>query len=182
MPPRVRAVQEPRVTGRAGTVIRAASDARGMAVEPRGTEGRTKPAPPTSVVLADARLTVRAPLPRVFDALVNPERLGLWWARDLAIEAELGGRYEGTLPEGRVEGTITAIDGPGRLSYTWPIAREGGSVETSVVYQLAPKGSESFVHLIHRSPRPVAGDWDALWLRLLGSLKTLLEAGAPDPA
>lgn len=151
-----------------------------MAGEPPRSEGEKRPvAAPPSVVLADAKLTVRSPLPRVFDALVNPEQLNLWWATSVKIEAELGGRYEGTIPEGRIEGTITAIDGPGRLSYVWPIARESGSVATSVVYELKPKGSETFIHLLHRSPRPVPGDWNALWRRALESLRALLEDNAP---
>jgi len=118
----------------------------------------------------------------VFEALTNAEQLAAWWADDARIEAELGGRYEGTLPEGRVEGTITAIDGPGKLSYTWPVPHEGGSVETSVVFELSPKGPETAVHVAHRSPMPVAGQWDGVWRRSVESLKAFLEQGAPGPA
>jgi uncharacterized protein YndB with AHSA1/START domain len=151
-------------------------------VSPGGGRPPAKPAPPKQpsvVVLADAKITVQAPIPRVFEALVNPEQLSLWWAQDVEVEAEESGRYEGTTPEGRVEGTITAIDGPGRLSYTWPIAREGGPIETSVAYELTPKGPATFVRLLHRSPQPVPGDWNDQWHRALESLKGLLEGEAP---
>src|SRR5438445_5707974 len=102
-----------------------------------------KPAVPRSVLLADAKVTIRAPIPRVFEALLNPEQLVQWWADDPRVEAEFGGRYEGTLPDGRVEGSITAIDGPGQLSYMWPIAHEGGAVATSGAYELSAKGPET---------------------------------------
>src|SRR5213593_2438407 len=99
----------------------------------------TPPPVPRSVLLADAKVTIRAPIPRVFEALLDPEQLVQWWADEPRVEAELGGRYEGTLSDGRIEGSITAIDGPGKFSFMWPILQEGGSVETSVAYELAPR-------------------------------------------
>src|SRR5438876_12166100 len=146
---------------------------------PPAAQSPTKPAPPRSVLLADAKVTIRAPIPRVFEALLNPEQLVQWWADDPRVEAEFGGRYEGTLPEGRVEGSITAIDGPGQLSYMWPVAQEGGSVETSVAYELSPKGRDTFVHVVHRAPKPVPGNWTDRWNGALESLKAFLESGAP---
>ncbi len=130
--------------------------------------------------MADVKLTVPAPIPRVFDALVNPEQLSRWWAQDVEVEAEESGRYEGTTPDGRIEGTITTIDGPGLLSFTWPMAREGGPIETSVAYELSPKGPATFIRLLHRSPQLVPGDWNDLWRRALESLKALLARDAPS--
>lgn len=142
-----------------------------------GPEGASKlPPPPRSLLLADAKVTIRAPIPRVFEALLNAEQLAAWWAQDVRVEAELGGRYEGTLAEGRVEGTITGIDGPGKLSFKWLVTEEAGTVETSVAYGLSPKGAETFVHVVHRSPKTVAGDWAGLWNRGLANLKAFLEA------
>jgi uncharacterized protein YndB with AHSA1/START domain len=137
-----------------------------------------KKLPPTAhpIILADIKVTLRAPLPLVFDALVNAEKVVAWWASDVRIEAELGGRYEGTLPEGRVEGTITAIDGPGKLAFTWPIAKEGGSIDTAVHYELAPKGPQTFVHLMHWSPVVVSGNWPEVWQRSIESLKAFFES------
>ena len=134
---------------------------------------------PRSALLADAKITIHAPIPRVFEALLNEEQLAQWWADQPRVEAELGGRYEGTLPDGRVEASITGIDGPGKLSYMWPIAQEGGSVETSVAFELSPKGPETFVHVVHRAPRPIAGEWASLWTGALESLKAFLEGSAP---
>ena len=152
-----------------------------MAAPPSGAAAKKPAAPaPHPVVLADLKLTVRAPIPTVFDAVTTPEKVGQWWASDVRIEPEYGGRYEGTLPEGRVEGTILAIDGPGKLSFMWPIPREGDPLETTVAFELAPKGPQTFIHLIHRSPLPVPGDWNGIWQRALDALKAFLEGGAPS--
>ncbi|HEX9340749.1 MAG TPA: SRPBCC domain-containing protein [Thermoplasmata archaeon] len=142
------------------------------------TPGKPPPPPARSVLLADAKITIAAPIPRVFEALVDAGQLGQWWADDPRVEAELGGRYEGTLSDGRVEGSITAIDGPGKLSFMWPIPHEGGSVETSVAYELSPRGAQTFVHLVHRAPNPVPGEWPGLWASALESLKTFLEGAS----
>jgi uncharacterized protein YndB with AHSA1/START domain len=153
-----------------------------MAAPPSSPAAAKKPVPTLHpVVLADVKLNVGAPLPLVFEALVTPDKVGQWWAQDVRIEAEYGGRYEGTLPEGRVEGTITVIDGPGKLSFTWPIAKEGGSVETSVVFELAPKGPQTFVHLIHRAPLAVPGNWPEVWQRSIESLKAFFEDRSQGP-
>src|SRR3989442_451314 len=125
-----------------------------------------------------ARARPRAPIRSVFEALLDPEQLVQWWGDDPRVEAELGGRYEGTFSDGRIEGSITAIDGPGQLWFMWPIPQEGGSVETSVAYELAPKGPETFVHVVHRAPKPLAGGWTDFWNAALESLRAFLEASA----
>lgn len=149
---------------------------------PAAAPNPPKPSAPRAVLLADAKVTIRSPIPRVFEALLDPAQLAQWWADEPLVEAELGGRYEGTLSDGRVEGSITAIDGPGTLTFMWPVAQEGGPVETSVAYELSPKGPETFVHLLHRSPKPVPGDWSGYWNGALASLKEFLEASVPDYA
>ena len=135
-----------------------------------------KPAPPQIAVLGDAKITIDAMVFQVFEALTNPERLAAWWGQDVVVEADEGGRYETTLPVGRVEGTITAIDGPQTLAFNWPLPAEGISVVTSVHYDLTPKGPQTVVHLAHRAPKPVPGDWNALWQSVLEALKAHVEA------
>src|SRR3989442_174646 len=156
---------------------------RSLPTEPTsGLPAAPSPTPsavPRRLLLGDANVTIRAPSPRVFEALLDPEQLVQWWADDPHVEAELGGRYEGTLSDGRIEGSITAIDGPGKLSFMWPIPQEGGSVETSVAYELAPKGPETFVHVVHRAPKPLGGGWTDFWNAALESLRAFLEASAP---
>jgi len=141
-------------------------------------EAAPKVGPP--VVLANAKATVGAIPAKVFEALTDPAQLGAWWAQDVRVDAQMSGVYEGTLPSGRVEGTITWIEGPRKFSFEWPIVVEGSSVVTSVVYELSPKGPQTVVHLSHRSPKPVPGDWNAVWSTAIESLKAYLEAARTD--
>lgn len=141
-----------------------------------------KPAVPHAAVLGDAKITINAPIFEVFAALTDPDRLARWWGQDVVCEADEGGRYETTLDIGRIEGTIVAIDGPGTLDFTWEVPSGGISVTTSVHYALAPRGPQTAVHIAHRAPREVPGDWGALWQAVLESLKEYLEGTAPQEA
>jgi len=144
---------------------------------PAKEDAAPKVGPP--VVLANAKATVGAIPAQVFEALTDAAQLAAWWAEDVRVDAQMSGVYEGTLPTGRVEGTITWIEGPRKLSFEWPIFDEGMSVVTSVVYELSPKGPQTVVHVSHRSPKPVPGDWTAVWTRAIESLKAYLEAAPP---
>ena len=130
------------------------------------------------VVVGEAKIVIRAVLPQVFEALVNPENLRQWWASAVRVEAELGGRYESNPPEGPQEGTITTIEAPRELSFTWPLEQDASVIETTVSYELSPKGPETQVHVVHTSPRTISGDWFETWRRKLDALKAFLETGA----
>lgn len=137
-----------------------------------------KPAVPHAAVLGDAKITVNAPVFEVFAALTDQERLAAWWGDDAVVEADEGGRYETTMDVGRIEGTIIEIDGPGKLAFTWPIIVEDSEVSTSVHYELSPKGPQTAVHVAHRAPREVPGDWSAMWMQILQSLKAYVEGNS----
>lgn len=124
-------------------------------------------------------MTINAPAFRVFEALTSPEHLGAWWGQDVVVEADEGGRYEVTLPEGRIEGTITAIDGPETLAFSWPVPDADVAILTSVHYELVPKGAQTVLHVVHRAPKELPGDWAGLWTGALESLKGYLE-GSPS--
>src|SRR3989440_9723349 len=145
---------------------------------PAKVEAAPKVGPP--VVLANAKATVDAIPAKVFEALTDAAQLGAWWAQDVRVDAQMSGVYEGTLPSGRMEGTITWIEGPRKFSFEWPIVVEGASVVTSVVYELSPKGPQTVVHVSHRSPKPIPGDWNAVWSTAIESLKAYLEAARTD--
>jgi uncharacterized protein YndB with AHSA1/START domain len=145
-----------------------------------GTPTAAKPPVPHPAILGDAKITIDAPAFEVFAALTDQERLAAWWGRDALVEADEGGRYETTLPVGRVEGTITAIDGPQTLAFTWPLMAEGISVSTSVRYALSPRGDQTAVHVAHRAPKEVPGDWSTLWQAVLESLKAYVEGAPPS--
>lgn len=140
-----------------------------------------KPVVPHAAVLGDAKITINAPVFKVFAALTEPDQLATWWGRDAVVEADEGGRYETTLDIGRIEGTITAIDGPQILAFTWPFELEGVSVTSSVHYELSPRGPQTAVHIAHRAPREVPGDWSALWQSVLESLKAYVEEASAEP-
>jgi len=145
---------------------------------PGKEDAAPKVGPP--VVLSNAKATVSAIPAKVFEALTDAAQLVAWWAEDVRVDAQMSGVYEGTLPTGRVEGTITWIEGPRKLSFEWPILVEGMSVVTSVVYELSPKGPQTVVHVSHRSPKPVPGDWNAIWSTTIESLKAYVEAARTD--
>lgn len=147
-----------------------------------GIPSPAKPPVPRAAVLGDAKITINAPVFRVFAALTTQEQLEQWWGQDALVEADEGGRYETTLPSGRIEGTIIAIDGPGTLDFEFSVPGEGAEVTTSVHYALSPRGPQTAVHVAHRAPKAVPGDWSALWLSVLEALKAYLEtAAAPEP-
>ncbi len=135
----------------------------------------SKPAVPHAAVLGDAKITVNAPVYKVFAALTDADRLAEWWGQDVVCEPDEGGRYETTLSVGRVEGTIIAIDGPGTLDFEWSIPTAGIEVTTSVHYALSPRGPQTAIHIAHRAPKEVPGDWNALWQSVLESLKAYVE-------
>ena len=122
-----------------------------------------KPAVPHVAVLGDAKITIDAPAFKVFAALTDADQLAAWWGEDVVVEADEGGRYETTLPTGRIEGTITAIDGPQTLTFTWPVPAGDADVATSVHYDLSPRGPQTAVHNAHRAPKDVPADWNTLW-------------------
>ncbi len=141
-----------------------------------------KPPVPHAAVLGDAKITINAPVFKVFAALTDSDRLAAWWGRAALVEADEGGRYETTLDVGRVEGTIVAIDGPGTLDFTWDVPAEGIPVTTTIHYALSPHGSQTAVHIAHRAPREVPGDWSGLWQSVLESLKAYVEGTASESA
>ncbi len=141
-----------------------------------------KPAAPKAAVLGDAKITINAPAFRVFAALTEPDELAAWWGEDVVCEPDEGGRYEATLPEGRIEGTITAIDGPQTLAFVLMIPVGGVDVTTNVHYDLTPRGPQTAVHIAHRGNQEVPGNWSAMWEGVLNALKAYVEGASASGA
>src|SRR2546428_8132085 len=95
-----------------------------------------KPAPPHAVVLGDARITINAIPAQVFEALTSAERLVEWWGDDVRVDAQIGGGDQATLPNPRLEATITTIQGPPKLSLAWPLSQDDRSVVTTAAHQI----------------------------------------------
>ncbi len=131
------------------------------------------------VVLADVKINIGSTQPRVFESLLTPADIGAWWGPDALVEAEVGGRYETNPPEGSQVGLILGLEAPRRITYSWDMTVGEAVVETTVTFELAAKGPETFVHLVHRARAVVGKDWAATWQRALDSLKAYLESERP---
>jgi len=62
------------------------------------------------------------------------------------------------------------------------MAAEEASVITTVHYDVIPKGPQTVVHVLHRAPREIAGDWTSFWRGVLDALKAYLEAASAPPS
>ncbi len=126
--------------------------------------------------MADAKINIRSTQPRVFEALLTPSDIASWWGPDAIVEPELDGRYETNPPEGAQVGLILGLEAPRRITFSWDIPVGDAVVETTVTFELSPKGAETFVHLVHRARSVLGKDWSATWQRALAALKTHLES------
>ena len=130
------------------------------------------------IIVSDGKITIRSPLPRVFEALLNPADLAAWWSPDAFVDAQLDGRYETNPPQGRQEGLIVGLEAPRRLTFTWPVKVHESIVETTVTYELIPKGPETVVHVFHRARALLPQDRIVDWTGPLQALKAHIEGGA----
>lgn len=132
---------------------------------------------PYPFIVGKAKITVHAQMPRIYEALLNPQDLAVWWGPDAFVDPQLDGRYETNPPEGRQEGVIIGLDAPRRIAFTWPMAIGDASVDTSVSYELFPKGPETDVVVIHRARTQLPHDYNATWKRALDALRAHIESG-----
>lgn len=142
------------------------------------------------------------PVERIWAYLTEPEKRGTWLAAG-AMDLRLGGRVElafrhadlsdeKTAPEkyrrfeaGRsLFGTITELDPPSLLAYTWGEGLEGRLGEVSEVrFELEPRGQRVLLVVTHRrladggEMANVASGWHTH----LGILRARLEGRTPAP-
>jgi uncharacterized protein YndB with AHSA1/START domain len=128
------------------------------------------------VVVADVKINIRSMQPRVFESLLTPSDIAAWWGPEALVEAELGGRYETNPPEGKQTGLILGLEAPRRITYSWDMPVGEAIVETTVTFELSPRGAETFLHLVHRARAVVGKDWSPTWHRALDALKSYLES------
>ena len=132
---------------------------------------------PYPFIVGKGKVTVHAQMPRIYEALLNPQDLAAWWSANAFVDPQLDGRYETNPPEGRQEGVIIGLDPPRRVAFTWPMTTGTTSVDTSVSYELLPKGEMTDVVVIHRSRTQLPQDYNATWKRALDALRAHIEAG-----
>ena len=106
----------------------------------------------------EIRLTtvIDAPPARVFRALIEPDALNRWIAKDASVDARVGGRFDlGWSSADDVEHhgppmRILELEPDARLTISWPDWRGDASVpEQRVTWILEPAGSGTRVTLVH---------------------------------
>jgi len=151
-----------------------------------------------------AEVLIAAPPERVFQAIVDPRQMPLWWGQkdqyritEWKNDLRVGGRWSsvGTGADGKpfgVDGEYLEIDPPRLLVHTW-VANWSGALKTVVRWELEPR---EWHGLQHRGPQKTgtgtfvrvrqsgfaAAPKDALdhsrgWLRVLGWMQAYLEEG-----
>jgi uncharacterized protein YndB with AHSA1/START domain len=90
------------------------------------------------------------PIERVWDFLVNPERLPGWFG-EATIEPRMGGDVR--LLGGHVRGVVTTWSPPRRLTYTWNVFGPGDTAtpypESYVNFELEQRGDDVLLVLTH---------------------------------
>jgi uncharacterized protein YndB with AHSA1/START domain len=117
------------------------------------------------------KLTVEAPLVKVWDALTSPQALSAWM-NDESVQVDLraGGKY--TVFGGDTTGSFTRIEAPRHLEYTWRMAEWSKGWKTShVSWTLRKQGDGTHITLIHSQfPNETERNshdegWDVYWLK-----------------
>ena len=108
-------------------------------------------APKGDVTVKDDRLQVvfrrryAKPVAKVWAALTTPERLEDWFGA-AKIDLRIGGKLHVTSPNGKQsEFSITRIEAPHVLGWSWVI----DGLNTSVLFELAPDGDGCQLTLTH---------------------------------
>lgn len=137
-----------------------------------------------------SEIQIAADPERVFQALVDPQQVPLWWGqsgiyRCTAFDADLrvGGNWRSTGigPDGNkfeVHGEFLIIDPPRLLVYTW-IASWTGRAQTTVHWELEPKDRYTLLRIRHTglAARPELTQSYRGWPRMLGWIQAFLETG-----
>jgi uncharacterized protein YndB with AHSA1/START domain len=138
------------------------------------------------------RIHIKAPIDRVFDALIDPEMTRRYF-HGTAFDSppRQGQPYRTSMLDGRgaVDGTIEVLDPPHRLVMTWHTlydVEQGAEPPSRVEWTLTEAGPGlTQVDLVHgdlaQSPLTWARVRDG-WVWIIDALKTLLETGEELPA
>jgi uncharacterized protein YndB with AHSA1/START domain len=137
-----------------------------------------------------SEIEIAVPPERVFQALVDPQQVLLWWGqtgiyRCTEFQSELrpGGKWRsaGIGHEGRpfqVTGEYLEVSPPRLLVHTW-IASWTGDAKTTVRWELHTTSTGTLLRLRHSglAAHPGIGDSYRGWPRMLGWIQALLEKG-----
>ena len=89
------------------------------------------------------------PIEKVWAALTVPERIADWFAEVETLDLRPGGAIHLVFPEAnyRIQGVITVLEPPRRLTWTWPHKDSG---ESTVSFELEPDGDGCRLTLTER--------------------------------
>jgi len=89
------------------------------------------------------------PIEKVWAALTVPERIADWFAEVEALDLRQGGAIHLRFPEVdyRIQGVITVLEPPHRLTWTWP---QKDGTESTVSFELEPDGAGCRLTLVER--------------------------------
>jgi uncharacterized protein YndB with AHSA1/START domain len=137
-----------------------------------------------------SEIRIAAPPARVFQALIDPAQVVLWWGqkgiyRCTKFETDLrvGGawRCSGLDARGRqfeIHGVYSAVAAPQLLETSW-VATWTGDMKSTVRWELEPAGGGTLVRIRHgafqgrsETSRAYSG-----WPRMLGWIQALIEKG-----
>ncbi len=138
------------------------------------------------------QIHIRAPIGRVFDALVDPEFTRQYFHDTAFTQPPIAGEpFLTTLPDGRpaIDGVIEVLEPPYRLVHTWHVRYDdelAAEPPSRVEYQLTELGPElTRLRVTHSDLAASPLTWTVVkdgWVWILDSLKSLLETGSALPA
>jgi uncharacterized protein YndB with AHSA1/START domain len=129
---------------------------------------------------------IEAPAQKVWEALTQGEHTKLYWSRYVQSEWKAGARVEFLRADRSKlshDGEVLEIDAPRRLVMTFDVTAEGLPERPSrVTYELEDHHGATKLTVIHEGFPPDSKVLPGIsngWPRILSSLKTYLERGAP---
>jgi uncharacterized protein YndB with AHSA1/START domain len=149
--------------------------------------------PDQDAIISEIRIA--APAERVFEALVDPKQVMIWWTEEqcpiesFSIDKKRGGRWSYDTKQGSLsingvskfhcEGEVLEYDPPRVLAYTWVANWQDHSATRSIVrWELTPKGKETHLKLIHSGLRNLPDarqDYSGGWPGMLEQIKAVAE-------
>jgi uncharacterized protein YndB with AHSA1/START domain/GNAT superfamily N-acetyltransferase len=136
----------------------------------------------------EAKVLVKAPPERVWEALATGPGLDGWFTTGASVEAWAGGRiafrWESWGPDdftGTYEGTVLEAAPPRRLAFRWPV--DAKTYDTTVEVDLEAKGGATLVRLVEHGFEEGPGglremlNRSAGWGEALALVKLFLEHG-----
>jgi uncharacterized protein YndB with AHSA1/START domain len=150
---------------------------------------------PPTIVTPDndslvCEIEIAAPPERVFQALIDPEQVLLWWGQtgmyrctEFTTDARRGGKWRGAgqaMDGGNfnVFGEYLEFDPPRLLVYTW-VASWTGDAKTTVRWELEPAAKGTLVRIRHTglAQRPELAQSYRGWPLILDWIRVYLESG-----